>query len=148
PQERLREALNRFDIETASQIANPLSDTDKLIKHAIVLAQHSEWRLSMNILRAVLCRESNHPDALKWMGICLKEVGRLEEALKCFRALVDIRRCSHALFLVAETHYLLERDDDAFSAYHNVLKSLTQESPMLFDIYKSLGNIHVRAGDY
>jgi tetratricopeptide (TPR) repeat protein len=85
---------------------------------------------------------------LKRMGLSLREEGRYEEALKCFRALAKTERKHEAQILIAETLYLGERDDMALAAYREALKTPVVDKKKLFEIYKNIGNIHVRASDY
>jgi tetratricopeptide (TPR) repeat protein len=80
------------------------------------------------------------------MGLCLRDEGRFEEALKCFRALA--RQTIEGQVLVAETYYLSERDDLALASYREVLKRVVENPDTLFEIYKNVGNIHVRASDF
>ncbi|MEK7357959.1 MAG: tetratricopeptide repeat protein, partial [Bdellovibrionota bacterium] len=55
---------------------------------------------------------------------------------------------AEAQLQVAETLYLCERDDMALAAYREVMKKGVADPQQLFAIYKNVGNIHVRAGDY
>lgn len=156
-----KEALREFDAEVSEApkgISNqreslpPVPDHPQLIgtlmKNATILSANGEHRLSENILRNVLVRAPNHPEALKQMGICLRETMRHEDALKCFRALAKIRFDADAAVLVADALYLLERDEEALQGYFEALRLGVEESARLFEIYKNLGNIYVRAGDF
>ncbi len=119
-----------------------------LLKHTGVLMQAREYRLAVNLLRNVLMRSADHPEALLRMGLCFREESRYDEALKCFRALVKTTRSLESQILVAETLYMGERDQMALGAYREVLKNVVESQSQLFEIYKNVGNIHVRAGDY
>lgn len=119
-----------------------------LMKNAIVLVKAKEGRLAFNLLRTVLIRKPDHPEALKLMAQCLRDDNRLEEALKCARAYAKVARTAEAQASVAEILYLSERDEAALATYRDVLKNVVSDEALLFDIYKNVGNIHVRAGDY
>ena len=118
------------------------------MKNASILMEAGESRLAFNILRNVLIRRPDHPDALRGMGSSLRDAGRFDEALKCFRALYKVTRDTGAQILVAETLYLCERDEMALCAYREVMKKGGADSAQFFEIYKNVGNIHVRAGDF
>ena len=119
-----------------------------LMKHANVLIKAREHRLALNLLRNVIMRSPDHVEGLLRMGLCIREEGRFDEALKCFRALVKNTRSLEAQILVAETLYMGERDEVALAAYREVLKNVIPDQTQLFEIYKNIGNIHVRAGDF
>jgi tetratricopeptide (TPR) repeat protein len=138
PKEQMAQAIAEFD--------EPAGLIEVLMKNAAILVAAKEYRLATNILRGVLIRRPDHSDALLQMGFCLREEGRLDEALKCFRALA--RQSFEGQVLVAETYYLSERDDLALASYREVLKRVVDNSDLLFEIYKNIGNIHVRAGDF
>jgi tetratricopeptide (TPR) repeat protein len=149
PGSRLNEALNQFDRESDSQ--SPPDSTgvvSTLMRNALLLIEHRENHLAMNLLRNVLMRRRDDADALRWLGHCHRELGQLSEALTCFRTLARVRTDGEAFELMAESLYLLERDEEAQEAYNRALARLTEASPRLFDIYKNLGNIHARAGDF
>jgi len=146
----------------------------ELMRNARFLIANRERRMALNILRGVLQREPDHVEALLETGLCLRETGRIEEALKTFRALIRIHRDARTLALLAETLYLMERDKEALAIYRDVLRLVASESPSefkpepplepesesklksesdpdpmrLFETYKNVGNIHVRAGDF
>ena len=149
-------ALAEFDQDIEQSTSMPMSAAEienervvsHLMKNAIVLVKAGEGRLAFNLLRTVLIRKPEHAEALKLMGRCLRDENRLEEALKCFRAYAKIERTPEANALVAEVLYLCERDDAALASYREVLRAVVSDEALLFDIYKNVGNIHVRAGDY
>jgi tetratricopeptide (TPR) repeat protein len=127
----------------------------KLLRNSSILLEAREYRLAFNLLRNLLIRCPESPQGLLNMGLCLRELGRYEEALKCFRALVKIQgglgrndQKFEAQVLIAETLYLGERDEMALAAYREVLKHVPENYRQLFDVYKCIGNIHVRAGDF
>jgi tetratricopeptide (TPR) repeat protein len=142
-------------IRTADQLQQAVAEFDGqdpavkvLLRHTQVLMNAREHRLALNLLRNVLMRSPDQPQALLRMGVCFREQGRFEEALKCFRALSKSTRSQESQILVAETLYMSERDEMALGAYREVLKSVVSDQTQLFEIYKNVGNIHVRAGDF
>lgn len=165
--QQISRALAEFDAEPTAPARTPAasavpsnparavpSDLDEaqvirlLLKNASLLAKAKEHRLTQNLLRNVLIRSPEHPEALEQMGASLREEGRLDEALKCFRALAKTTRSADAQVLVAETLYLQERDDMALAAYREALRRGLSNPNHLFETYKNVGNIHVRARDF
>jgi tetratricopeptide (TPR) repeat protein len=150
PSNQVEQAIREFEQnEGPAQVVPSLEDIVKiLMNNAGILIEAGDYRLALNLLRNVLMRVPDHPGALEQMGLCLREEGRFDEALKCFRALVRTERKFLAQCLIAETLYLGERDDMALGAYREVLKTVIEDQSQLFEIYKNIGNIHVRAGDF
>jgi tetratricopeptide (TPR) repeat protein len=149
----IKRAIAEFDAEPGIEIALPPVPTeDQLValflKNASVLVEAKEGRLAFNILRNVLMRQPDNAQALNMMGQCLKNENRFEEALKCFRAYAKIEQTPQAAASVAEVLYLCERDEAALAAYRDVLKNVITDASLLFEIYKNVGNIHTRAGDF
>ena len=145
----LDRAIETFEDETDLP---PTPDDSEIVGHlmknANILMAAGESRLAFNILRNVLIRQPENAEALRRMGICLREAGRPEEALKCFRAFNKIEKSLDSQILVADTLYLCERDELALPAYREALKFGVSDERLLFDIYKNVGNIFVRAGDF
>lgn len=149
----IKRAIAEFDAEPGVDVAlPPIPTEDQLIglflKNAAVLVKAKETRPALNILRNVLMRQPENASALKMMGQCFKSENRYEEALKCFRANAKITRTADAMAAVAEILYLCERDEAALAQYRDVLKNVITDASLLFEIYKNVGNIHTRAGDF
>jgi len=144
PDFQMEIALAEFESADPAEVGH----LAKLLKNSAILMEAREYRLATNLLRDFLIRVPEHPHALASMGQCLRELGRYEEALKCFRALAKTEKKTEAQILIAETLYLGERDQMALAAYREFLKNAPAGQSMLFDVYKNIGNIHVRAGDF
>jgi tetratricopeptide (TPR) repeat protein len=169
----LKDAIQEFDAEVAAdpRAANqyqtqsqgpqnqgqspalpPVPDHPRLIeslmKNAGILIENREYRLAINILRNVLFRAPDHPEALLRMGVCMRETSHYEEALKCFKALAKVRQDATSFAALGDIYYLLENDPNARQAYLEALKMGIAETERLFDVFKNLGNIYVRAGDF
>lgn len=121
---------------------------DVLMTHASTLIANEDYRLAIHLLRTALMRFPNHQDALLQMGFCLREIGLFEEAIKCFKALIKNGDDVHAKLMLAETYYLMERDEIALATYRDALRTVINDQHWLFDTYKNMGNIHVRSGDF
>jgi tetratricopeptide (TPR) repeat protein len=129
--------------------AKPRSlDSATLLQNAITLVHHKEYSLAKNLLRTVLMREANDVQALKWMGICLKETNQLQDSARCFKALYRILKSQEALYFYAESLYLSGKDSEAKVAYIELLSKGEMPEAQLFEAYKNLGNIYVRGSDF
>ena len=149
----IKRAIAEFDTEPGVEVALPPVPTEQqlvalLMKNATVLMQAKETRLAFNILRNVLMRQPEHAGALNMMGTALKNESRFEEALKVFKAYAKVTRTAEASANVAEILYLCERDEAALATYRDVLKNVITDASLLFEVYKNIGNIHTRAGDF
>ena len=96
-------------------------DVSHLLKNAILLARNNEHQLAMNLLRTALAHKPNDRVALKWLGYCFKETGKLQEAIRCFTAFNEQIADSDVLFFLSECYYLLEKDQVANQGYIELL---------------------------
>jgi tetratricopeptide (TPR) repeat protein len=119
-----------------------------LLKNALLLVDGGEFSLARNVLGDILRRNSNHVEAIRWMGWCFRQEGQLENARKCYEQLVQRRVTEQDLFELGEIYYSLKRDSDALGAWLDALGQCDAESPRLFDLHKNLGNVFTRQGDY
>jgi tetratricopeptide (TPR) repeat protein len=126
----------------------PTKDVSHLLKNAILLARNNEHQLAMNLLRTALAHKPNDRVALKWLGYCFKETGKLQEAIRCFTAFDEQIADSDVLFFVSECYYLLEKDKVASQGYIELLSRVDIAEERRFEAYKNLGNINVRVGDF
>jgi tetratricopeptide (TPR) repeat protein len=78
----------------------------------------------------------------------LNELDRAPEALKILRNVVDIDFRFDTLNALGQTEYTLEMLDDAFDHLQAAVMVAGSQEPRLFDVFKTLGNIFVRRGDF
>jgi tetratricopeptide (TPR) repeat protein len=78
----------------------------------------------------------------------LRELGRFDEALKILRNVVKIDSRFETLNALAQVEYQLDRLDDSFEHLQQALMIAPEHSPLLFDVFKTLGNIFVRRADF
>jgi tetratricopeptide (TPR) repeat protein len=87
-----------------------------------------------------------------WMAMRLAErlvaLGRDREALKVLRALERMDSRFETLNALAQTEYALELLEDSFNHLHSALMVAPEDGDELFMAFKTLGNIHVRWGDW
>ncbi|MEN0060388.1 MAG: tetratricopeptide repeat protein [Bdellovibrio sp.] len=143
------EALADFDAEVTRQPARAYdARVAAYIVNAQVLIKHKEYSLALNILRQASNLDSKNETVLKMLAICLEESSHLHEALLVRQAWAKVTPCFESLQGLATCLYKLNRDQEALDKYYEALTMLTEESESLFEIYKNMGNIFVRRGDF
>lgn len=147
------EALREFDRET--ELAKVKSNTEildekaaLLVANARVLMKHREFPLALNLLRNASNIQSKNTLVLNMLAECLERTQRFDEALKVRSAAVKVLCNFDHVQKVATLYYKLGKDEQAMSSYFEALSLLTEEDQALFEIYKNIGNIMVRQGDF
>lgn len=141
PQE-LEKAVADFDKgELSTQAQLHLDSTANLIREG-------QTEKALHVLREILNLDPYCVIAIQRLGKCLRVQGKYAEAVKCYRQLCKLAPDHQAYFLLADCYYLLNEDQKALQAYLACMRFAHNESPYLFEIYKNLGNIYVRAGDF
>ncbi len=82
------------------------------------------------------------------LGRRLGESGRDKEALKIFRSVVKIDSRFETVMALGLMEYKLAFEDEAFQHLNEAVLIAPGEAPELFNIFKTLGNIFVRRGDF
>lgn len=147
------EALRDFDRETEIAQTRELDKVvdgkvGTLLANARVLMKHQEFSLALNLLRTATNQDSKNIAILSLLAECLEKAQRLEEALKVRNIIVTIDCHFDQLQKLATLYYKLGQDEMASGKYFEALSMLTEENAALFDVYKNLGNILVRQGDF
>lgn len=119
-----------------------------LLTNAEVLISHGETGLAGGLIRQALSLDSHHAGALKKFARVLGETGNLALREKVYSALVKSEYCFESVAGLAHVYYFQNRDADALHKYQEALSIVTEHSAGLFDVYKNLGNIMVREGDF
>jgi tetratricopeptide (TPR) repeat protein len=151
PVELIDQAIDDFDSDT---IGKSISDTEKaelvdsLMRSALMLIDNGDTKSAMHLLRELLCFSPKDIEAIRWTGYCFKEQGDMVNAEKCYGQLCQIDPAHENLVELGEVQMLLGADVEAHKTYVEALSKVDQESPHLFTIYKNLGNIYVRVGDF
>jgi tetratricopeptide (TPR) repeat protein len=147
------EALRDFDRETemARKQDFGTSVNDKvatLLGNARVLIKHKEFSLALNLLRTASNNDSKNVAILGLIAECLEKTQRFDEALKVRNVIVSIDCHFDQVQKLATLYYKLGQDELASGKYFEALSMLTEENEAIFEIYKNLGNILVRQGDF
>lgn len=141
----------KFDLKFQSENNRNKILHDKIecyLTNAKLLIKHGDHKLALNLLREASNRDSHNPETIKLLAQCLDNVGRCNEALIAFNALVKIDNCFENLSGLASVLYKLGHDQEALDKYFEALSILSSENEQLFEIYKNMGNIFVRRGDF
>lgn len=144
----------RVDHAVIEKVENPEravttgNETATLIANADLLLKHGENGLAIHLLRKCLYLNSHHPEALKRLSNCLTQERDLPLKLKAQEALVKSELCFDNLARLGHCYYQLNQDQVAHRTYLEALEILTEESKELFEVYKNLGNIFMREGDF
>jgi tetratricopeptide (TPR) repeat protein len=127
-----------------------LSNFDEgfLFKNALILVDHGDYDLAINLLDTILQENEYHQESLKWKGYCHGQLGHIEKSIQSFFKLAEIYPTETNLFHLAEAFYTAGQDDLAKEFYNKSLEKIDYESPHLFQIYKKLGNICTKSQDY
>jgi tetratricopeptide (TPR) repeat protein len=142
------EALAAFDSETTKLLIEAETQLDPILANALILIEHREWEPAKQLLRHLLQVNPYDEDAILWLGHCLREQTDYSSAEQCFRQLARIYPKFTSYFELAEVLYVQQHDEPALATYLMALSCVEHETPMLFDLYKNVGNIYVRAGDF
>jgi tetratricopeptide (TPR) repeat protein len=135
-------------VEDKSRISKNGNETAVLVANADLLIRHGEGDLALHLLRQCLYLNSHHSEALKRLSSCLNKREELGLKTKVFETLVQSDLCFETMAGLAHCYYLGGDDQKARETYFEALKLLTDESKGLFEVYKNLGNIFLREGDF
>lgn len=142
PIEHAEAALRDFDQETSD------SAIAQWLQHAATLIRFREYSSAQNLLRHALLQDSKNIKAITMMAGLLEKSGNLEEAIKCRRALVRLEASAENQLDLAALYYNLENDVTALATYEEALANHAMPESRLFEVYKNIGNIQVRRGDF
>jgi len=131
-----------------TQIAKTGNETAVLLTNADILFKHGETTLAAHLLRKCLYLNSHHPEALKRLALCLTAEKQLPLKTKVFEALVKSDLCFENMARLGHCYYQQNQDERAKSIYMEALSLMTGESADLFEVFKNLGNISMREGDF
>lgn len=119
-----------------------------LLRNARVLEENGERGLALNMLRVACSWAGEVPAYLAQFAGVLQRAALHEEELRIRARLADVLCDFEALMEKARCLQDLKRDEEAMNAYYEALALLRDEDPRVFDVYKNMGNIFVRRGDF
>lgn len=134
-------ALQDFDREGDS------SELRSVMSQALLLIDNGDYKLAQVLLRRILERDPLFTEAIRWQAYCFRQTGDLENAIRCALAFSKIVPGEESYCQLAECYYTAGNETEAIKYYEKALSLIDYESPHLFEIYKNLGNICIRAGN-
>jgi tetratricopeptide (TPR) repeat protein len=144
------ERLQVKEIQThrIHKVSNQKLTASVFVKNALLLDQSGDTQLAINFLRVSLTKFPNHKEVLGGLAELLEKDLQLEEARRLRFQLMNSDYKFETVFHYAQIFYLQSKDSEALSYYFEALSLLKQESIHLFELYKNIGNIHLRQGDF
>lgn len=133
--------IDKSEVKISSTVATYLTN-------AKVLIAHKEYQLALNLLRQASNNDSKNVMVLSLLANTLEEVGKLQESLTV-RSVIERYQSNFDLsYKYAQLLYKLGQDELALNKYFEALSILEEEKAELFEVFKNIGNIYVRQGDF
>jgi tetratricopeptide (TPR) repeat protein len=147
PQETLTQKID-LRPEPTSQRRKLSIDVFTLVQNAKVLIKHQEFPLAGRLLRESLQKDSKNVYVLKALAECLDKLSNWREAEKVLEVLCQQETNFTNMSMRAHNYYKLGQDQLALQSYFEALALVTDDIPELYEVYKNMGNIFVRQGDF
>lgn len=136
---------NRIENEFSEKISISAAE---IIKNARLLFESGDKSLSNNLLRAYLNRDFKNTIVMQTLASQLESSQKYSESIRIREQILKIDYGFMTVFQLAQSYYLNGDDQLALDKYYEALSILTEEDETLFEIYKNMGNIFVRQGDF
>lgn len=139
--ENRSQAIREFEAET--------SNVPELISNADVLAHHREQELALVLLRQALAEDSFHVSSLRRIYDLLgTNEWALGERSKVAETLRKTTKLASDTMRVAKLEYEKGNLERSLELYFEAASQIQDEDRTVFEIYKDIGNIYVRMGDF
>ncbi len=129
------------------QIEQISSQAYACIVNARILNKNGEYDLALNLLRQA-CNIQSHEHIFKVMTETLVLKKSWTEAKKISAKWHQLYPTFDSSFVKAQVEYEMGLDDQSLQSYFESLSYVAEEKVELFDIFKNIGNIYVRKGDF
>ena len=139
--------LREFDSETQA-LGLAQESLPNELKHFDTLVKHGKTQLAMPLVIEVLRKDSWNVAALTRLAQLFNAKGDLDSEIRTRENLVKVSHSFQNLSALAQAYYLKGNDEKALEKYFESLRWIQYDEPGLFDVYKNIGNILVRQGDY
>lgn len=123
-------------------------DIHFLFKNALILVDHGDYDLALNLFDTILADDEFHAESLKWKGYCHTQKGQIEKAIEVYFKLAESTPTDTNYFNLADAFYTAGQIELSKEFFLKSLEIINYESPHLFQIYKKLGNIATKSADY
>lgn len=119
-----------------------------LLSNAQTLMKHSENELALNLLRQACNQDSKNIIVLESLANLLEVTQKFDEEIVVRNEIAKIKHDFVSTYKKASCLYRLNRDAEALPVFYESLSLVDSDHECFFDLYKQLGNILVRMGDY
>jgi Flp pilus assembly protein TadD len=136
-------------VEATLEILRPTSSealTPQIIPESA--APKSDVKLDLEDLFCILQITPNDSLIALELARRLSASGRFDESVRVLRSVIRIDYRFETLNDLGQAEYHAEEFDRAFEHLHQAILVAPENSPLLFDVFKTLGNIFVRRGDF
>lgn len=149
------QAIEQFELESnrqqekTTQAKSARPGVATLLLNAEILLKAGEKTAASHLLRQVLALDSNHPEGMQKMIRCLGDQDwELSQKRQLAKALVYVQPNFENYFQYAQ--FLLQQGelDLALENFFEANMRVTEENESLFEVFKQMGNIFVRKGDF
>ncbi len=131
------------------QVSDPSAEhASTLLMNADVLIRFGEIDLAKHLVRQALSFNSHNPEALRRLITCMDPNTEATQLIKVHQALLKADFGFQTLANLGHAFYKVGNDSKAFENYRKALSTFTYEEKGLFEVYKNMGNILVKEGDY
>lgn len=144
---RHSEKLKRQSLITPERKSED-SKLENLILNARILRSHGENDLAFGLVTEALKVDSFSPKALRMLVEIAQDKNEDFLVIKACEALAEAEKSFIAYSMLGHAYYKVENDLMAAESYRKALSVQIPDSKLNFDIFKNLGNISVRSGDY
>ncbi|GIL16782.1 MAG: hypothetical protein BroJett040_05330 [Oligoflexia bacterium] len=118
------------------------------IYNSETLLKNNENSLARALMVKALQLDPFHIGALKQLSKCFNETTELASKIKIYEQLVKVDYSFETFVQMGHLHYKAGHNEMAKQFYFDGLGLLVSESFELFEVYKNLGNILVKEGDF
>ena len=108
----------------------------------------SDTKLDLQDLYCILQFDPNDSYIAMELARRLQKLNRLDEAYKILVNVLKIDSRFETLNALAQVEYQIEKFDDAFHHLQQAVLIAPENDLVLFEVFKTLGNIFVRKGDF
>lgn len=120
----------------------------ELYRNAELLSKENDTKLSIVLLRQAANLEPRNYKILYLLSDQLEVHKKFKEAEVGWKNLVQFYPSFDTHYRYAQCLYLQENDQEAVKHYFACMIYVEDKSIELFEVYKNIGNIFVRTGDY
>lgn len=143
------QAIQAFEAESATTEMEGPSRVPQLVCNAEVLVKHREQDLALVLLRQALVQDSFHVSTLRRIyGLLKTGEWTVVERTKIAHALCEATQLASDTLRLAKLEYEKGNLEMSLELYFEAAAQIQDEDRSVFEIYKDIGNIFVRTGDF